>query len=303
VILPKAALDFRFLVRLCILEDVCVPIELGTLVGRWYNPLMSPRERVYRTEAVVLRRQNLGEADRILILYSPNRGKLRAIAKGVRRPRSRKAGHLEPFTRVQLMLASGRELDIITQAEALDTFPALRDDLVRLGQAAYVVEVLDRLTVDREDNIALYRLLVNTLRRMESGVDANTVLRYFEVRILELSGYRPEVFHCVGCSNEVKPEDQFFSSSEGGVLCQNCGPTRSGIHTISLGALKVLRHYLRNTFAAASTVSIRPEVYAELEEIMEDYLIFVLERKLNSPVFLKRVRRMAQNENEGQAVS
>jgi DNA repair protein RecO (recombination protein O) len=246
----------------------------------------------------------LGEADRLLILYSPNRGKLRTIAKGVRRPRSRKAGHLEPFTRAQLMLASGRELDIITQAEALETFPALRDDLVRLGQAAYVVEVLDRLTVDREDNIALYRLLVNTLGRLESGIDANTVLRYFEVRILELSGYRPEVFHCVSCSNEVKPEDQFFSSAEGGVLCRSCGSTRSGIRTISLGALKVLRHYLRNTFAAASAVSIRPEVHAELEEIMEEYLIFVLERKLNSPVFLKRVRRMARkNEIEGQAVS
>jgi DNA repair protein RecO (recombination protein O) len=225
------------------------------------------------------------------------------VAKGVRRPRSRKAGHLEPFTRVQLLVASGRELDIITQAEAQDTFPALRDDLVRLGQAAYIVELLDRLTVDRDENRALYRLLVNTLGRLDSGVEGDIVLRYYELRILELSGYRPEVFHCVGCTEEVRPEDQFFSSAEGGVLCRTCSATRSGIHSISLPALKVLRHYLRNTFASASAVIIRPEVHAEVEEIMEDYLSFVLERKLNSPEFLQRVRRLVRNETESRAVS
>ncbi|MGD8605174.1 MAG: DNA repair protein RecO, partial [Anaerolineales bacterium] len=113
---------------------------------------MSGRERVYRTEAVVLRRFNLGEADRLLTLYTLRYGKVKAIAKGVRRPKSRKAGHLEPFTHVQLMLARGRELDIITQAEAMDSYPQLREDLVRIGQASYVIELADAFTVERDEN-------------------------------------------------------------------------------------------------------------------------------------------------------
>jgi DNA repair protein RecO (recombination protein O) len=232
----------------------------------------------------------LGEADRLMTVFSKDRGKLRVIAKGVRRPRSRKAGHLEPFTRVQLMLARGRELDIITQADAVDLYPQICGDLMRLGQAAYVVELLDACTIDRDDNSALYRLLVNTLERLAVDVDPEVVLRYYELRLLELSGYRPELFHCLGCGEEVRPEDQFFSPQEGGVICKRCGQDRMGIQSLSLNALKVLRYYQRNTFAYVSSVQIREKTQAELRDLMEKYLRYVLERKLNSPDFLRRVR-------------
>jgi DNA repair protein RecO (recombination protein O) len=259
---------------------------------------MSPRERVYRTEAVVLRRQNLGEADRLLTVYTPDRGKLRVVAKGVRRPRSRKAGHLEPFTRVQLLLASGRELDIITQAEATETYKGLRNDLLRLGQAAYIVELLDRFTVDREENRGLYRLMVNTLERLDAGAQSDAVLRFYELRLLELVGYRPELFRCVSCGAEILPQDQFFSAAEGGVLCPTCGPDRHNAHHISLAALKVLRHYQRNTFAFASSVNVRSQTHTELEQVMEAYLGYILESKLNSPTFIRRVRRLVNGAYE-----
>ncbi|TET84317.1 MAG: DNA repair protein RecO [Anaerolineales bacterium] len=262
------------------------------LYQHWYNPSMSSRERVYRTEAVVLRRQDLGEADRLLVAYSLDRGKLRLIAKGVRRPRSRKAGHLEPFTRVQLLLARGRELDIITQAEAIEMYPGVREDLIHLGQAAYVVELLDRFTVEREANRALYRLLVHTLERLVAGVELTAVIRYYELRLLDQIGYRPELYRCLGCGAEVRPQDQFFSLAEGGVLCPDCGPGRKDAQRISLAALKVLRHYQRSTFDVATSARIRPQVFAEIEQVMEDYMCYLLERKLNTPAFLRRVRRM-----------
>ena len=259
---------------------------------RWYNPDMSYRERVYRTEAVVLRRQDLGEADRLLTVYSLDYGKLRLVAKGARRPRSRKAGHLEPFTRVQLLLARGRELDIITQAEAIETYPGVRDNLIHLGQTAYVVEMLDRFTVEREVNRTLYHLLVHTLERLVDCGEPAAAIRYYELRLLDQIGYRPELFRCLGCGAEVRPQDQFFSPAEGGVLCPACGLKQKDTRRISLAALKVMRHYQRNTFAVATTVRIRPQVYAEIEQVMEEYLSYHLERKLNSPAFLRRVRRM-----------
>lgn len=259
---------------------------------------MSSRTRVYRTEAVVMHRQNLGEADRLLSVFSQDHGKLRLVAKGARRPRSRKAGHLEPFTRVQLQLARGRDLDIITQAEAIDTYPSLRDDLVRLGQTAYVIELMDRFTVEREVNQALYRLLINTFERLIDGVEPATILRHYELRLLDQVGYRPELFRCLGCSEDLLPQDQYFSASEGGVICSACGPSRKDVRELSLAALKVLRHYQRNSFDIASSATIRPQVHVELEQVMEGYLSYLLERRLNAPAFLRRVRKIISDQFE-----
>jgi DNA repair protein RecO (recombination protein O) len=257
---------------------------------------MPTRDRVYRTEAIVLRHGDLGEADRILSVYTPERGKLRLVAKGVRRARSRKAGHLEPLSRVQLLIARGRELDIITQAEAVELYAGLREDLVRLASAEYIVELLDRFTVEEAETHGLYRLLRETLERLTGDVQPTVVLRFFELRLLELSGFRPELFRCLGCQSEVRPQDQFFSYHEGGVLCPDCGPRRRDARRLSLAGLKVLRHYQRNTFAVAAAPRVRPEVQEELEALMEGYLSHLLERKMNVPAFLRQVRRLEQRE-------
>lgn len=256
-----------------------------------YNPRMPSRERVYRTEAVVLRRQELGEADRLLTIYTPGYGKLRVVAKGVRRPRSRKAGHLELFSRGDLLLARGHDLDVVTQAEAVDLFPGLRDDLVRLGHAAYAVEVLDCFAVT-EENRPLYRLLVETLGRLSEGADPAVVVRHYELRLLEQVGYRPELFRCVGCGREIRPENQSWSAREGGVLCPQCGPGRRDARPISLGGLKVLRYYQRNSFDQVAEISVSRAVQAELETLMEGYLTHVLERRLKTPDFIQRVRAL-----------
>lgn len=262
---------------------------------------MPSRERVYRSEAVVLRRQDLGEADRLLTIYTPDLGKLRVVAKGVRKPRSRKAGHLEPLTRARLMLARGRELDIITQAEALELYPLLRDDLIRLGQALYAVELLDRFTVEEGESQRLYDLLVSTLDRLAAGDHAFIALRFFELRLLDLVGYRPELFKCLRCSGEIRPQDQYFSAASGGILCPECGPGEKDAQPISLAALKVLRYYQRNSYSVVAGAKIRSAVQSELNVVMENYLTYLLERRLNTPVFLRRVRELAQRANKPEA--
>lgn len=251
---------------------------------------MPPRERVYRTEAIVLRRRDLGEADRILSVFSLDRGKLRLVAKGVRRPGSRKAGHLEPFTRVQLLVARGRDLDLITQAEALDPHAALRSDLIRLGHAAYAVELLDRFTVEEGGHRPLYRLLRDTLERLAAGASPELVLRFYELQLLDRAGFRPELDRCVAGQEKIRAEDQFFSAEEGGVLCPRCGPGRPAARPISMAGLKVLRHLQRSDWPAIEGLALRPAVWAEVERAMEAYLTYLLERRLNAPDFLRRVR-------------
>lgn len=253
---------------------------------------MPSRERLYRTEAVVLRRGEFGEADRILTAYSPEHGKLRLVAKGVRKARSRKAGHLEPFTRVELQIARGHDLDVITQATALDLHTGLHQDLERFGYAAYVVELMDRFTVQESDARGLYRLLVETLERLGQPSQPAAVVDYYQLRMLDLLGYRPELFRCLGCGAEVRPTDQYFSAAAGGVLCPDCGPRRPGSRRLSLAALKVLRHHQRSAFAGALAPHVRFEVLDEAGLVLEAYVSYLLERRLQAPVFLRQVRHL-----------
>lgn len=262
---------------------------------------MSNRERSYRVEGVVLRHNDWGEADRMIGLFTREQGKLRAIAKGARKLQSRKAGHLEPFTRVSLLLARGRDIPIITQTETLQANGPLREDLLLIGYASYVVELLDRFTYEEGENRALYRLLVETLERLSSGQEPALVVRYYEVRLLDLLGFRPHLFKCARCEVQIQPEDQYFSSELGGVLCPRCGKGLAGARPISMQALKYLRHFQRSSFAEASRAHLSPSVNREMELLMQHYLTYLLERTLNTPAFLRRVRRAESTANDGPA--
>jgi len=251
-----------------------------------------PREpHSYKVEAVVLRHSDWGEADRLLGLFTREKGKLRVIAKGARKIRSRKAGHLEPFTRVTLMLARAHDMPIVTQAETVDAYQPLREDLVKTGYAAYVIELLDRFTYEEGENPPLYTLLVDTLARLAVEADVWLLLRYYEVQLLDALGYRPELSYCTACHTEIRPEDQFFSADAGGVLCPNCGPGRPGSRPVSLEALKYFRHFQRSSYAVASRAHPTPPARVELEVLLQYYLTYLLERGLNSPSFIRDVQR------------
>ena len=255
---------------------------------------MPGRERSQRVEAVVLKHSDWGEADRMLWLFTREIGKVRAVAKGVRKPRSRKAGHLEPFIRVSLLLARGRDTLIVTQAEAVDAYLALRDDLIKLGYAAYVIELLDRFTYEEGENRSLYRLLIETLERLNGEVDPAFSCRYYEVRLLDLVGFRPQLFRCTVCGAEIQPEDQYFSAERGGVVCPKCIEKTPGARQVSMSALRILRHLQRSSYSEARRARLTLTVDRELENLMSYYLTYFLERGLNSPAFLRRVRHDQQ---------
>ena len=247
--------------------------------------------RSFRVDAVVLRHSNYGEADRLLTLYTRQLGKTRAIAKGARKIASRKAGHIEPFTHVRLQLAKGRDMLIVTQADTVDAYLSLRDDLILTSQASYVLELLDRFTYEDEtENSAIFRLLTDTLSRLASNADVWLVTRYYELRLLDHLGFRPRLVECANCGREIQPEDQFFSFSAGGVICPSCGRGLPHVHEISMDTLKYLRHFQRSSYAEASRARPSLEVQKEAESLMQGYFTYLLERELNTPGFLKKIR-------------
>ena len=240
------------------------------------------KEKLYRTEAIVLGRMDYGEADRILTLYTPHRGKLRVIAKGVRRPLSRLGPHLEYFTRCQLMVARGRDLDTVTGAETVDHFLPLRADLDALGHASHMAEVLNRLTEDRQENEAAYDLLASSLRLLADGVDPFAVTRHYELALLALLGYKPDLYRCVGCQTEIAAAANAFSPHLGGVLCPLCRTTDAGARVLSINAQKYLRTLDRHGLAAAARLPLDLGLRAELEGVMSDHLRHLAERELAS---------------------
>ena len=247
--------------------------------------------RSFRAEAVVLRHSDFGEADRLLTLYTREHGKVRAIVKGARKIASRKAGHLEPFTRVKLQLAKGRDLLIVTQAETIDAYPSLREDLTLTGYAAYVLELLDRFVPDEETALpSLFRLLTETLSRLATDSIPWLTIRSYEMRLLDLLGFRPRLFECANCETEILAEDQFFSAALGGAICPRCGQGLPGLCPISMDALKYLRHFQRSGYREATRARPDAGIQKEVEAVMQGYFQYLLERELNTPGFIKHVK-------------
>jgi len=247
--------------------------------------------RSFRVEAVVLRHSDYGEADRLLTLYTRQLGKARALAKGARKIASRKAGHIEPFTHVKLQLAKGRDMLLLTQADTVDAYLPLREDLILTSHASYVLELLDRFTYEDEtENPSTFRLLTDTLSRLASKSDPWLVIRYYEMRLLDHLGFRPQLVECANCGRAIKAEDQFFSFSAGGVICPRCGQGLPNLHRISVDTLKYLRHFQRSGYAEASRARPSLEVQKEAEVLMQGYFTYLLERELNTPGFLKKIK-------------
>jgi DNA repair protein RecO (recombination protein O) len=190
-----------------------------------------------------------------------------------------------------LLLARGREIPLVTQADTINAFLSLGEDLMRTTCASYVVELLDRFTYEEGENRALYRLLTDTLTRLCQQEDLDFVVRYYEMRLLDLVGFRPQLFNCLGCGKEIQPQDQYFSAQSGGVLCPSCGKKTEGSRPISVEALKYMRHFQRSSFKEASRARLTPEINREIEILMQHYLTYLLERGLNTPAFMRRLRK------------
>ncbi len=297
-------------------------------------------ERIYRTEGIVLRRQDFGEADRIVSLYSPTHGKLQTVAKGARRPKSRIGGHVELFTHVNVLVAQGRTLDIITQAETLRPFGHIRDDLWGAAYACYCAELVDRLTEERLENRAIFDLLLQELSYLDEvslrsqvshpttvatagmireqslspvaagpasekrssfaepgalggGTGPATIelsLRAFELRLLAVLGYAPELFRCVQCGQALRPAENRFSPSSGGTVCDGCSVTHPGALPLSVNAIKAMRLMSQEPFGVFQRLRLGGQTAREIDVALRAHVNYILERQLRTAEFLDRLR-------------
>lgn len=235
---------------------------------------------LYRDHGIVLRTHKLGEADRIVVFVTAEHGKVRAVAKGARKSGSRFSARLEPPSHVALQLYEGRELDTVTQAETVDHFRAIKDDLDRLSKASSLLEAIDQVAQEAEPDASLYQLLLGALRALAAS-DAALLSPAFFLKLLAHDGVRPVVDRCVACG---RPDDLCaFDLLEGGLLCRE---HRRGL-SVSADAVVLLQLVLGGGLARALELS-RSAATDEVDRLATHALEQHLERRLKSIGLLDR---------------
>ncbi len=232
---------------------------------------------LYRDVAVVLRTYKLGEADRIVVLMTEANGKVRAVAKGIRKTKSKFGARLEPMSHVRLQLYRGRELDIVTQAESVEPLSPMLSSLDRASQGMAAIEAVDQLGLEREPNPRLYRMAVGVLRTIATNPAPLNVPAFYW-KLLAAEGLEPQLDVCVRCG-ETEPDVQFvaFDLNEGGVLCRQC---RSG-SSISPAALGIMRNVLGGRLNEALALEESPATH-EVSALATRALEHHIERRLKA---------------------
>ena len=240
----------------------------------------------YKTTGIVLKSTNFGEADKILTIFSERFGKIKVMAKGMRKIRSHMAGSLEAFMLVDLQLHEGRTFFIVTGASIIEEFHEIRNDLQKTARAFFLGELVDRFIEEKQKNGEVYEIFIHALSEVNDGLPG-PLIQAFELKIVEASGFKPELFECVHCKEKLTPKDNFWDESEGGILCDKCQKIYHHGREISDDAIKLLRFIEKNDFQTISKLKISAEIERETDIILDKYIESVLERELKSGKFMK----------------
>ncbi len=249
-----------------------------------------PEPRDYKTEAIVIKKTKLGEADTILTFFTPHLGKIQGFAKSLRKPKSKMAGHLELLTHSQVSFARGKNLDTLIGSQTINAFLPMKNDLWLTSCGLYIAELVNQFTAEHQEHRTLFYLILETLEHLCRENNHDLILRYFELHLLEQVGYRPQLRECVTCHKELEPATNYFSPATGGISCPECGQAHPQVYPLSLNAQKVLRLLQDHDFSQVTRVKMDPQLADELEKVIHGYLRYLLERDLKSVAWLDTLR-------------
>ena len=256
---------------------------------------------VYKADAVVLRHQPVGEADRILTLFTREYGKLRVSARGVRKTTSRLSGRVQPYTHGRFLLARGRTLDVVAQAESVRAFPGLQQDLLRSAYAAYVAELVDRFLPERDRHPEVFDAVLDALAVIAEATEdeAEVYALWFSLHLADSLGYRPEMAQCVVCGRALPagetagrgPATWAFSPAAGGAVCPSCAVDAAEAARVAPGILATGGYLLRVTADRARRLRVPDRPRRELARLVQQHLEYHLDGRLRAPAVIARLRQ------------
>jgi DNA repair protein RecO (recombination protein O) len=252
----------------------------------------------YKAEAIVLRSRKLNEADNLITLFSREHGKLCVVAKGVRKPTSRKRGGVQLFTHGNFLLYTGKTLDYITQCESKNSFAKLVRELELFAHASYLAEIVDGLIVEKQPQEEVYLLLLTCLHLLEHH-NPELLTRAFELRLVNLLGYRPQLTECVHCAQPLPAKQFKFSAALGGVLCPACWGEDFFASKCSPATLGALLQLQRMDLRRLGVLKLNPEIRQEMAKLLRLFLNYRLERKLKALDFLELISESSDGNATG----
>uniref|UniRef100_A0A831YSZ2 DNA repair protein RecO n=1 Tax=candidate division WWE3 bacterium TaxID=2053526 RepID=A0A831YSZ2_UNCKA len=242
----------------------------------------------YREEGIVIRKKDYGEADKILTIYTRDRGRVVAFAPGSRRITSRKASATELFTHGIYFFSSGKNMDTLTESEVLNSFYPLRDDLTKAALAFYLAELLGHLVSDGQPSYPIYRLFLESLSLMSRAKRRHELwIRSFEIKALTHLGFGPELFQCAHCTAPLSAE-KYFQADLGGTVCREC--FEDGI-LLTNDQLLFIRDLARLNWNELSRLRFEDHHLADAEKILGYYLREVLEKEIAAADFMKQAKQ------------
>lgn len=249
----------------------------------------------FSTEGLVLKRKNFGEADRIVTIFTRNRGKVPAVAKGIRKISSRRAGNLELLNHVKVYLSHSSKMPILTEASSLNTFQNLKGDLSKLSLSYLILELVDKFFDVEQENHKIFDLLVESLEAIDNADNFEKAKLFsfgFQIKLLKEVGYLPEMFKCVRCSGALKPKNNFLSPNLGGLIDELCAKDSIFSKAVSERAIKALRFLENESIDIIDRLYISKKISSEVAEILNFYTIFFLEKDLQSAKFALQVEKV-----------
>lgn len=243
---------------------------------------------LYHCEGIILRTRILGEADRIVTLFTKEKGKIEAVARGARRPRNRLVGTTQQFSYLRALIFTGKSLDQLSQAEMIKSFAPLRDDLLKMAYATWWSEMLDVFLPLNEVNTDVFLFMLAGLVVLEKVPDPMFVSRAFELRLLRYLGYEPVLDRCVRCQNPSSRTWAGFAPAEGGLLCRSCAEA-AGVNLIPVqpAALNFLRDLYQTDLRAVARHPVDPALGSELGRLLFNFIQLRAEKPLKSLSFLQ----------------
>tara|TARA_B100000029_G_scaffold511171_1_gene604455 strand:- start:2925 stop:3752 length:828 start_codon:yes stop_codon:yes gene_type:complete len=264
-------------------------LDLNTTKG------LNQRSRTLKTQAIILRSFDDGEADRTVIILTPEVGKLKARVRGARKINSRLGGHTDLLNLTNLNVGLGNHLNVVTAADSLNSFVNLKSNLERLAIAIYLAELMNALIPEGVPHRSIFCLLLNALEELNKNKDPLIISRYLELKALEETGYKQELYRCVLCNTNIQPNQHSYVPSFGGVVCSECTVNPSELCTLSLNSLKVLRHFDRNRLSDALSIHLDNHIEYEIEKILEQSIIWILEKQSKARKFVTHLQNLRKN--------
>tara|TARA_B100001250_G_scaffold9060_1_gene7874 strand:+ start:35826 stop:36590 length:765 start_codon:yes stop_codon:yes gene_type:complete len=247
------------------------------------------RKRFIQTEAIALKVYDFGDADRIFVFLTPDQGLIKIVAKGIRKPKSKMGGHVDVLSKVNAYISLNDNLSNLSQVEIIENYKLIKDDLSLISIGFYLLELAEKFSVENDPNNDIYYHLAFTLDQLQKNTNNDLLMRWFELNLLSLSGFLPDLYSCQISGNTLLEGDHLFSSVNGGLVEKKFSTNTDNYVHVDKNSIKAMRFLINNGWDDIRTMKFQNKNLKKIKEVTKKYIQTITQSPLNSEKFLSSV--------------